>query len=74
VPRGLFGAFAQIGLRFHRDDLGDRGRIVLEVDSVAGAKLDDAPGGAIEHRLAVLAWPIRSSRSLMRANARAKTG
>jgi hypothetical protein len=52
---GVLGALAQIGLGLDRDDLTDRGRIVLEVRAAASAHLYHSALQAGEQLAAVLA-------------------
>jgi hypothetical protein len=54
VSRLVWSEAAQIRLGLHREHLGDRGRVVGEVEAVAGADLHDPAGQAGEEGAAVL--------------------
>ncbi len=55
LGRRLAREVAQVRLRLESDDLGDSVRIMAEVQSVAGADLDDSSGKPRQHLLSVLA-------------------
>ena len=64
--RGVgLGDGPQVGFRLDRDHLGDRGRVVGEVEAVAGSDFDHPSGRAADERLAV------SSDTLFHEEARA---
>jgi hypothetical protein len=54
APRGLLGALAKVGLGLNRQHLAHGRWVVLEVDPVAGAELDQAASDPVQHGLAVL--------------------
>ena len=54
LGRRLLGAIAEVGLGLEGDDLGDRRGVVAEVQTVAGADLDDAAAEIREQLVAVL--------------------